>query len=352
MTILSRKIEIPHFTSIKPDAWEELPQDILENTPVGTSVILSIDPTVHKLYGDKLKGIFGNSPVNFCSEIIIKDSDQTQVDQLCDLIHEKKAGLVLGVGGGRTLDVSQYASHINKIPFISVPTTPSHDGIFSPVTVIRKDNKTSSIKVNMPLGVVVDLEVLENAPLDLIKAGIGDTISNFSAVKDWQLSYQKNHCEVFDGYSALQSKLAYERLLMTIDPVLNSKEFLQILVEGLILNGMAMEMANNSLPCSGAEHMFSHALDIIAPKRSLHGLQVAVGTLITECLRGEDLVELLKLFDKYDLPKSPYDLGFSKEESIEALHLAPSTRPDRYSILNEIKIDDSALKKLAGWNIL
>ncbi|PCJ61808.1 MAG: hypothetical protein COA79_05790 [Planctomycetota bacterium] len=352
MTILSRKIEIPHFTSIKSDAWEELPQDIIENTPSGTKVILAVDPTVEKLYGKKLKSIFDKHKVSFCDEIIIEDSDQNQVDKLSQLILKNNAGLVLGVGGGRTLDVSQYASHCNKIPFISVPTTPSHDGIFSPVAVIRNNNKTSSIKVNMPLGVVVDLEILQNAPIDLIKAGIGDTISNLSAVKDWQKSYQVKHCKVFDGYSALQSKLAYERLVTIRKMPLNSKEFLQILVEGLILNGMAMEMANNSLPCSGAEHMFSHALDIIGPKRSLHGLQVAVGTLITECLRGEDLTEILKLFDKFNLPKSPYDLGFNKEETLEALKLAPSTRAERYSILNEVEIDEGVIIKLEYWKIL
>jgi len=101
-----------------------------------------------------------------------------------------------------------------------------------------------------------------------------------------------------------------------------------------------MEIAGTSRPCSGAEHKFSHALDKMIPnKTSLHGEQVALGTILVSYLRGNDFDRFRMFFKSVGLPTNSREIGIAKEAIIEALLNAPSTRPGRYTILEEIKID-------------
>ena len=149
-------------------------------------------------------------------------------------------------------------------PFVSVPTAASHDGMASPFVSIKSD-KPHSIVATAPLGVFVDIDMIKKAPSRLLASGCGDLIANIIAVKDWQLGHEKTG-EYYGRYSA-------EFALMSAKIVMeNSKKFAKngldarVIVEGLISAGVASCIAGSSRPCSGAEHLFSHALDKIAPE--------------------------------------------------------------------------------------
>lgn len=116
-------------------------------------------------------------------------------------------------------------------------------------------------------------------------------------------------------------------------------------MHGLILSGIAMSIAGSSRPCSGAEHKISHAIDMLYPGTSQHGLQVALGTLLAGFMRKEPLEKLLTFARRLNLPTSYRDLGLSEEQFVQCLLNAPRTR-ERYTVLEAMKLDASSALSL------
>ncbi len=257
----------------------------------------------------------------------------TQTD--LDLLEFPKSLNFIGIGGGTVLDIAKYLASKNNGHFISVPTLVSHDGICSPVAVING----KSIGATMPTAILVPLDLVKKADIKYIYAGIGDLISNLSAIDDWQLAAQAGKDEV-DDFSFMLSKTAALSLIKTLElgssqglKFLYTDEFLTVLVESLNLAGIAMSIAGSSRPCSGAEHMISHAIDQIygAGVKSQHGIQVGIATLYLAQYR-KDFPDLKGLLKTIGFPTSFNEIGISDRELLKVLKLAPSTRAGRYTV--------------------
>ncbi len=247
---------------------------------------------------------------------------------------------VVGVGGGRTLDVAKYAASLVGLPMVSVATSLAHDGIASPVASLEHEGRKESYGVTVPVAVVVDLDYVRRSPADQLRSGVGDALSNLSALADWELAHRERG-EPMDGLAAALARAGAESLLRRTDD-LESEDFLTALAEALILGGLAMAAAGSSRPCSGACHEISHAIDALYPDAASHGAQVAVGALFASFLREDGLVEPLDAaLSRYGVPRLPRDLGLSNDQFTAAVVDAPSTRPDRYTILEHLDLNES-----------
>ena len=250
---------------------------------------------------------------------------------------------VVGIGGGRTLDVAKYAASLTGLPLVAVATNLAHDGIASPVASLEHDGRKGSYGVQVPIAVVVDLDYVRRCPPEQLRGGIGDELSNLSALADWELAGRERG-EPVDGLAAALARAGAEALLHRSDD-LHADEFLRTLAEALVLSGLAMAAAGSSRPCSGACHEISHAIDALYPDRSTHGEQVAVGALFASFLRGDErLAALDAALGRYGVPRVPDDLGLTDEEFAAAIALAPSTRPERYTILEHLDLDGDAIR--------
>ncbi|MDY6779392.1 MAG: iron-containing alcohol dehydrogenase, partial [Halobacteria archaeon] len=109
-----------------------------------------------------------------------------------------------------------------------------------------------------------------------------------------------------------------------------------IVVKALVSSGVAMSIAGSSRPASGSEHKFSHALDRIDEERALHGEQCGVGTIMMMYLHGGDWERIRDALEAISAPTTAEELGFSRDEIIEALVNAKEIRPERYTILTGI----------------
>ncbi len=110
-------------------------------------------------------------------------------DSATDLGRQLRAGAyeaLAGIGGGKTIDVAKFAAHMAGLPMVAVATSLAHDGIASPVSTLRHESGTGSYGVMPPVAIVVDLDRVRCAPAGLSTAGIGDVVSNLSAVADWE----------------------------------------------------------------------------------------------------------------------------------------------------------------------
>jgi glycerol-1-phosphate dehydrogenase [NAD(P)+] len=270
----------------------------------------------------------------------VLSNDEEAVESALDTARRLKPEGLIGVGGGRVVDVSKLISRETDVPLLALPTNLSNDGIASPVSIIRYGSEVRSVESRVPAGVVIDLEVVRSAPRTSLLAGAGDLLSDLSAVEDGELARDLG-VERIDSFALTLSKTAAERFLLYVlrnDPVsLDDPRILRHLAEGLVMSGVAMALAGTSRPSSGAEHLISHALDALLEVPRDHGIQVGVASLFALALRGSDWLLLKDAFRRLDFPTSPGELGISRETFLEAVRLAPKTRPGRFTVLDTIE---------------
>ncbi len=283
------------------------------------------------------------------SATVVTSNGFAEVKRVVSTCLDAHAQSVVAVGGGRVVDVAKFAAHKLSLPLVSVPTQVSHDGICSPVAVIQfEDGFTRSVGATTPWGVFVALDLVLDAPKRSIRSGLGDLISNLSATRDWQLAAE-DVGEPVDDYAFLLANLAAGSVYRAEAVGGDGVSIVEPLIQGLVMSGIAMSIAGNSRPCSGAEHKISHALDLLYGGRALHGLQVALGMVFAEFLRGGDrLQELLPFFRLAGLPVTHADLGFSADEMVAALVEAPGTRPNRWTILEKVGMDREIAEGAVG----
>jgi glycerol-1-phosphate dehydrogenase [NAD(P)+] len=273
-------------------------------------------------------------------EALADQIDPDEAIKLATRLNTESLDAVVGIGGGRTLDVTKFTATRLGLPMVAVATSLAHDGIASPVSVLHHGQSRRSYGVAAPAAVMVDLDFVSRAPEHFLRSGIGDVVSNISAIADWRLAHEATG-EPIDGVAVALASTAAEAVIAQS----GSKEttgFLRCLAESLVLSGMAMSAAGTSRPCSGACHEISHAIDHLYPGTASHGEQVGLGALFATFLRGEfdRIDELIGVFRRHGLATRPDELGIDPQQFVEALLHGPTTRPGRYTILEHLSLDE------------
>lgn len=298
-------------------------------------VLFALDDGVRNLADQPLSFIENDR----CTIHAITRADFDNISQIDMICAQQQIQTVIAFGGGKVLDVCKRLATIRKVDLIVIPTALSSDCISSPVAVITdKDGKKLSLPAAIPTSIIVDTEICVQAPLRLTQAGVGDLLSNYSALLD--MEYAKEQID-FDGFSFLLAKSAANEILYLTDKPLNSLPVINQLAEGLILSGLAMGFSGDSRPCSGAEHLISHAIDYLQLGHGLHGEQVAMATKFCHYLRK--LLSLptiptqaLNAIDAFGINSSPAMLGMNKQTFFKALALAPQMRKGRITFLDSL----------------
>jgi glycerol-1-phosphate dehydrogenase [NAD(P)+] len=265
--------------------------------------------------------------------------------RLADQLKGGHYDALVGLGGGKIIDVAKYAAARVGLPVVAVATNLAHDGLCSPVSTLDNDAGRGSYGVPSPIAMIVDLDVIRQAPARYVAAGIGDAVSNISCIADWELS-QRETGESVDGLAAAMSRTAGETILRHPGTIADS-DFLVALAEALVLTGISMNVAGSSRPASGACHEINHALDILYPERKAqHGEQCGLGAAFATYLRGDLPVagQMVQALTRHGLPVTADQIGFSDEEFVQAVHYAPQTRPGRYTILEHLDLTPSAIR--------
>ncbi|MFQ6072245.1 MAG: NAD(P)-dependent glycerol-1-phosphate dehydrogenase [Methanosarcinales archaeon] len=314
--------------------------------PKASSALIVTGPTTKDIAGYKVKELLDK---NYNTEIIIvKTATTKEVHKVQKYLKTNKFNFLVGVGGGKVIDITKLVSTQCGINFISVPTSASHDGIASSRASLKdeKNGKNTSIAAQAPLGVVADTAIIASAPYRFLASGCGDIISNCTAVLDWKLSNRLKNTP-YSEYASALSQMTAQKLLEASDggaikPGLEESAW--IVVKALVASGVAMSIAGSSRPASGAEHKFSHALDQIAPKPALHGEQCGVGAIMMMYLHGGNWQKIRSALKKIGAPVNAKELNIKEEYIIEALVKANSIRPERYTILGTGLTRDAAIQ--------
>jgi glycerol-1-phosphate dehydrogenase [NAD(P)+] len=237
---------------------------------------------------------------------------------------------VVGLGGGKALDVAKYVGFLSRLPYYAVPTSLSNDGFCSPQSSLTIRGKRRSLPAALPFGVVVDTAVCRDAPRVLMLSGIGDLVAKFTAVRDWKLAFHATG-EPVDDFAALLSDGSIHSYLSR--PAMDL-EGIRLLATSLMLNGIAMEICGSSRPASGSEHLISHALDATSTRPRLHGLQVGIASYLVSILQGENSEVIAALFDATGFWDTIAADPFSGTEWLTALRIAPCIKESFYTVLS------------------
>ena len=345
-------------TNTKPTSHTmELPRQIVvgENNiqQVGKFLRgLSNPKKVSIISGKNVKKIFGHDIDSSLQDAKIRSiwylassNNVKDTNRIQKKVKAGKTDLIIGIGGGRSVDIAKLCSFNLKKPFVSIPTSASHDGIASPFVSVRGE-KPHSLVATAPLGVFVDVNVIKGAPRKLLASGCGDLMAKLTAVKDWQLGRDKKG-EYYGRYSA-DLALMSAKILIENSPSFSKKGIdARIIVEALISAGVASCIAGSSRPCSGAEHLFSHAVDHLEFGIGLHGEKVGIGAIMIAKLQGQDWKKIVRTLKNVGAPTTAKEIGLKPKVLAKALTIAQSLRPERYTILSEKTMTENSAIKLA-----
>lgn len=280
--------------------------------------------------------------------ICASEADLANVEGVRMEAEKMGADAVIGVGGGRTIDVAKLGATRSRMFFVSVPTTASHDGIASSLASIKGLGKPYSVKSNAPIAVFADSSIVAESPYRFTASGCGDVISKVVAVRDWVLAHQEKG-EYYGDYAASLAQMSSSMVMKSARQIRDKLEAgYRTLLEALVSCGVAMSIAGSSRPCSGSEHLFSHALDMIAPRVALHGEQCGVGTIMMAKLHEMDWSPIAESLSIIGAPTTAEGLGVSRECIVEALVRAREIRPERYTILDKVKLTEETAEDLAA----
>ena len=341
MPLLARTVVAPLAVDIRAGAVEGLGR-LLSDRRISAGGHVAV--VVGRGQGEALAAVLaptlGNALV-----LTTSDGDLSSALQVVEQLRGGFFDAVVGIGGGRVLDVAKYAATMVGLPMVAVATNLAHDGLCSPVAALVQGGRKGSFGVAMPLAVVVDLDYVRRSPVRMRRAGVGDVLSNLSAIADWELAAGELDEQV-DGLAVTFARTAGESMLHRPDGI-EDDSFLTALAEALVLSGLAMSVAGSSRPCSGGDHEILHAVDSLFPGTSNHGELAGVGALFTTLLREDELLfhDLSSCLARHGLPRTPGELGLSDEQFAQAVQYAPSTRPGRYTVLEHLDLSPDQIRE-------
>jgi glycerol-1-phosphate dehydrogenase [NAD(P)+] len=291
-------------------------------------------PTTKRIAGDRAAKLLAEARIKV-EPLTVEGATARSVEQVERALKSSQARFAVGVGGGSVIDATKLGAFQAGMPFLSVPTSASHDGITSPRASIKGHEGSASVQAQAPLGILADTALIVKAPYRMLASGCGDLLSNLSAVADWKLAHRLRG-EEFSSMAAALGQNAAEMILEhapDIRPGLEESAW--VVTKALIISGVSMSVAGSSRPASGAEHMVSHALDRLVPGKALHGEQCGVATIASLYLHGAEWEEVHEALEEVGAPITARALGIPKDTLIEALLQAHQVRPERLTILGD-----------------
>lgn len=245
--------------------------------------------------------------------LLIDEDEPSATVQNVAALAERAEGVaaVISVGSGTVNDLGKGAATRLSVPFLTVGTAASMNGYTSSITALLDDGLKTTVPATPAVAVVCDLDVMAAAPVRLTRAGLGDVVSKPACNADWRLSHILLGAHFCPRPVALIKELEDVYLPRAEGLLRGDRETLGALTEALLYSGVSMCIAGSSAPASGAEHLISHTIDMMAlladEAHDLHGTQVGVGTSF-----------MLRLYD-WAMARSAADFATPITIDIEAM---------------------------------
>ncbi|MEK3686092.1 glycerol dehydrogenase [Paenibacillus sp. FSL R10-2736] len=263
-----------------------------------------VDPYILSLYGQEISKGFASEQIPLLLREFKGECSLVQVDQIVAELGSSGVDVIVGIGGGKTLDTAKAVSHFAGLPVMLVPTVASTDAPCSALSVLYSESGEFDRYLRLrrsPDIVVADVEIIAKAPVRLLAAGMGDALSTY---------YEARACSragavTSAGGTGTLAALALARTCL--DTLLaDGAQALQDAADGrataavehiveanIYLSGIGFESGGLA-----AAHAIHNGLTLLEECRTvLHGEKVAFTTLVQLILEGAAEAEITGAVD-------------------------------------------------------
>lgn len=253
-------------------------------------VIMLVDSTPMTVRGEDLKSkLFGLLGEQFELELVVLGSDETTLHADEKAIATARRAIdgyecVVVVGSGTIVDICKDATYQTNQKLIVVQTAASVNAFSDNMAVLLKEGVKRTVPSRWPDALIIDLDVIAEAPRAMNIAGFGDLMALWTAPADWYLSHAIGMNHSFHSAPAGILRDQGIKLLESAELLKNGElEALDLVSRLITLSGISLGVAGSTAPLSGTEHLISHLIDMSAEQNhvplALHGAQVGVATL-------------------------------------------------------------------------
>ena len=244
---------------------------------------------------------------------------ERELARLAAVVREKQVNVLVGMGGGKTIDTAKIAADRANIPVIVVPTIASTDAPCSGCAVLYSEGgvfESVQYQKANPAAVLVDTEIIANAPVRFLVAGMGDALATWFEAKSCRDTQSENECGGLSTLTGLDlARLCYDTLLrygatakvaaerQIITPALE-----HIVEANILLSGIGFESGGLA-----SAHSIHNGLTALEETHAFyHGEKVAFGVLAGLQLTdapAEETAAVYSFCEGVGLPVTLADLG-------------------------------------------
>jgi len=285
---------------IGPDALDALPEIVRRLARPGPIVVLADSTPMRRGPADLkplvVERLLGVGSVRYAvigadrAEVHADDASLAEGDAAI-----AGAGIVVAVGSGTMCDIGKDTTHrAGDVPLVVVQTAVSVNAFSDDMSVLVRDGVKRTTPSRWPDALVIDLDVIADAPPAMNRAGFGELASMFTAPADWYLAGALGMDAAWHPAPVALFRREGAELLAAADAVhAHEPGALALLARLMTLSGMALGVAGKTAPISGSEHIVSHLVDMDAEATgrplAFHGAQVGVASLLMALAWDETL---------------------------------------------------------------
>lgn len=250
----------------------------------GSKVFLLADKNTQKAAGNAVVTVLCDNKIPYSEYVFGSDFLEPDEQAVGEAVmrYDNSCDIILAIGSGVINDIGKILSVTSKNPYIIFATAPSMDGYASASSSMNRDGLKISLPTKCPDAIAGDIDILKNAPLDMLKSGLGDIIAKYVSICEWRISREVNNEYYCESIAELIRSVVKNCCENAEGLLKRDEKAVKAVFEGLILSGAAMAFAGLSRPASGIEHYISHIWDMrgleFNTPVSLHGIQCVVGT--------------------------------------------------------------------------
>ncbi|MEI6858533.1 MAG: glycerol dehydrogenase [Shewanella sp.] len=274
-----------------------------------------------------------NIEVNF--ELFNGECSKVEVERLKAKISEYDSEIIVGVGGGKTLDTAKAMAYYEGLPVVIVPTIASSDAPCSALSVLYTEDGVFDEYLLLPSNpnvVLMDTDIISKAPTRLLVAGMGDALATYFEARASRAAQAVTMAGGLATNAAFAlARLCYDTLIdqgynakVACDVDESTKALENIVEANTYLSGVGFESCGIA-----AAHAIHNGLTALEECHHLyHGEKVAFGTitqLVLENAPTEELAEVINFCKSVGLPTNFADMGVTvidKDKLLEVAKLA------------------------------
>jgi glycerol-1-phosphate dehydrogenase [NAD(P)+] len=206
--------------------------------------------------------------------------------------------VVYAVGGGLVADVAKYIAWKNHLPSVIVPTALSVDGFFTPLVAVREDGTVRYEETGPASRVIIDWEVVSQAPVNLRGTGIAEILSIVTGLLDWRYAAERNRNPAHERFlpwaAGLAAGIAQQAFKIARGVGEGRIEALQELVQLMCIEVELNNLLGHNRAQEGSEQYFAYAIEpLVARSRGIpYADLVGPGILISAALHGQDIAPI------------------------------------------------------------